>query len=151
MSCIKRRRSRQAGFTLIEILIAMLVAMVGLLGTVAVQQSGMNAAMNVNDAQVAMRLAVTTMEQFNIRKTQQIPFVDMLDPIATDTWTDPVYLDSSGHSSATRTATARWAVTTKVNDTGRARPYNISVRVSYNMDSGDTKTVQLDVERRKTW
>jgi prepilin-type N-terminal cleavage/methylation domain-containing protein len=79
-------RSGQSGFTLIEILIAMLVAMVGLLGTVAIQQSGMNAAANVNDAQIAMRLASTALEQFNTRRTVENPFVDMLAGVAWTPW-----------------------------------------------------------------
>jgi prepilin-type N-terminal cleavage/methylation domain-containing protein len=151
---MKKRRPgarAQAGFSLIEVLIAMLIAMVGLLGTVAVQQSGMNAALNVNDAQVAMRLAVTTIEQFNTRKTRTIPFLDMLQPLATGNWTDPVFLDAQGRSSASLTINNRWRVRTRVSDNGRARPYNISVEVVYTLDEGTAKTVQLDVERRKTW
>jgi prepilin-type N-terminal cleavage/methylation domain-containing protein len=149
-----RRRARgrgQGGFTLIEILIAMLIAMVGLLGTVAVQQAGMNAALNVNDAQVAMRLAVTNIEQFNTRKTSLSPFVDLLGPMASGNWTDPVFLDAQGRSSPTRSAANRWQLRTRVSDNGRAQPYNISVEVVYLLDDGTPKTVQLDVERRKTW
>ena len=63
-------------------LIAVLVAMIGLLGTVAVQQAGMNAAVNVNDAQVAMRLGTMMLEQFNTRRTQVAPFMDLLGPVA---------------------------------------------------------------------
>jgi type II secretory pathway pseudopilin PulG len=147
----RARRRGQGGFTLIEILIGMLIAMVGLLGTVAVQQAGMNAALNVNDAQVAMRLAVTNMEQFNTRKTSVSPFVDMLGALASGEWTDPVFLDSQGRSSPTRSDTNRWQLRTRVSDNGRTLPYNISVEVVYLLDDGTPKTVQLDVERRKTW
>jgi hypothetical protein len=38
-----------------------------------------------------------------------------------------------------------------VTNTGIARPYNISVEVVYAMDSGISKTVQMDVERMKNW
>jgi prepilin-type N-terminal cleavage/methylation domain-containing protein len=151
MSRRRTDRHGQGGFTLIEILIAMLIAMVGLLGTVAVQQAGMNAALNVNDSQVAMRLAVTTMEQFNTRKTSVSPFVDMLGTLASGDWSDPVFLDAQGRSNPTRTAANRWQLRTRVSDSGRAQPYNISVEVVYLLDDGTAKTVQLDVERRKTW
>jgi prepilin-type N-terminal cleavage/methylation domain-containing protein len=151
MSRRRTDRHGQGGFTLIEILIAMLIAMVGLLGTVAVQQAGMNAALNVNDSQVAMRLAVTTMEQFNTRKTSISPFVDMLGTLASGDWSAPVFLDAQGRSNATRTAANRWQLRTRVSDSGRAQPYNISVEVVYLLDDGTAKTVQLDVERRKTW
>jgi Tfp pilus assembly protein PilV len=145
------RRPREGGFTLIEILIAMLVAMIALLGTVALQQSAMNAAANVNDAQIAMRLGTTALEQFNPRRTQADPFIDMLAPIATGNWTDPVFLDALGRASATWSPSNRWTLRTRVTNTGVARPYNISVEVVYAMDSGTPKTVQLDVERMKTW
>jgi Tfp pilus assembly protein PilV len=146
-----RRDRGDAGFTLIEILIALLVAMIGLLGTVAVQQAGMNAAMNVNDAQVAMRLGTMSLEQFNTRKTQVNPFLDLLAPVATGDWTVPVFLDAQGRTSATWSPANRWRVRTRVTDTGATRPYNISVEVVYALDSGTAKTLQLDVERMKTW
>ena len=75
-------RSAAGGFTLLEVLMALLVGMVGLIGTVAVQQAVMNATSNANDAQIAMRLAATTLEQFNTRRTQAHPHVDMLGVIA---------------------------------------------------------------------
>jgi prepilin-type N-terminal cleavage/methylation domain-containing protein len=144
-------RRPQAGFTLIEVLIAMLVAMVGLLGTVAVQQAGMNAAMNVNDSQIALRLGTSTLESFNIRITRAAPFADMLAVVATGAWTDPVFMDAQGRSSGVWSPANRWRVRTRVTNTGVARPYNISAEVVYAMDSGIIKTLQLDAERRKTW
>jgi type II secretory pathway pseudopilin PulG len=149
---MQRKQVRaEAGFTLIEILIALLVAMIGLLGTVAVQQAGMNAAMNVNDAQVAMRLGTMSLEQFNTRRTQVNPFIDLLAPVATGDWTDPVFLDAQGRSNPIWSPANRWRVRTRVVDTGMTRPYNISVEVVYALDSGTAKTLQLDVERMKTW
>ena len=145
------RADAEAGFTLIEVLIAVLVAMIGLLGTVAVQHAGMNAAINVNDAQIAMRLGTATLEQFNTRKTQVNPFLDLLAPVATGDWTDPVFLDAQGRSAALWSPANRWRVRTRVMDTGMTRPYNISVEVVYALDSGTAKTLQLDVERMKTW
>lgn len=147
----RARRRVQAGFTLIEILIAVLVAMVGLLGTVAVQQAGMNAAMNVNDAQVAMRLGTMMLEQFNTRRTQAAPFIDLLAPVTGTDWGAPVFLDAQGRSSGVASPSNRWRVRTRVINTGINRPYNISVQVIYALDSGNEKTLQLDVERMKTW
>ncbi len=144
-------RRREGGFTLIEVLIAVLVAMVGLLGTVAVQQAGLNAAINVNDSQVAMRLATMSLEQFNTRRTQLSPFIDLLNPVATGEWTTPVFLDAQGRSAAALSGTNRWRLRTRVTNTGATRPYNISVEVLYALDSGSSKTLQLDAERRKTW
>jgi prepilin-type N-terminal cleavage/methylation domain-containing protein len=144
-------RQPQAGFTLIEVLIAVLVAMIGLLGTVAVQHAGMNAALNVNDAQIAMRLATTKLEEFNTRRTQAAPFIDLLGPVSGGDWTLPVFLDAQGRSSPVASAANRWRLRTRVINTGATRPYNISVEVVYALDSGTERTVQLDVERRKTW
>jgi Tfp pilus assembly protein PilV len=145
------RRRRAEGFTLLEVMIAILVVMIGLIGTVAVQQASLRGTANANDAQVAMRLAIRSLEDFNTRKTQSAPFIDMLAPIADDTWTTPVYMDVQGRGQATRTPTNRWAVITRVTDTGVGLPYNISVQVTYSLDTGTPKTVRLDAERRKTW
>jgi prepilin-type N-terminal cleavage/methylation domain-containing protein len=147
----RQRHASQAGFTLIEVLIAMLIAMIGLLGTVAVQQSAMNAAANVNDAQIAMRLGTSTLEQFNTRKTQLNPFIDMLGPVATGEWTTAQFMNAQGKPASVWSPAYRWQVRTRVTDLGVARPYNISVEVIYALDSGIAKTLQLDVERMKTW
>jgi prepilin-type N-terminal cleavage/methylation domain-containing protein len=145
------RPGRQAGFTLIEVMVALLVAMIGLIGTVAVQQAVLNATTNANDSQVAMRLAVKTMEDFTTRKTQTNPFVDMLAPIANGTWTAPAYLDTRAHAIAAWSSTNRWQVRTRVINTGVGLPYDISVQVTYSLDTGTAKTVTLDLERRKPW
>ena len=146
----KRRRASQGGFTLLEVMIAMLIAMVGLIGTVAVQMAAMSATANTNDAQIAMRLASKTVEEFNSRRTQANPFVDMLAPVANGVWTAPVYLVAQGRPAA-QSPTNRWQVRTRVTDIGVGQPYNVSVQVSYALDTGAAKTIQLDVERRKTW
>jgi Tfp pilus assembly protein PilV len=136
---------------LLEVMIAILIAMIGLIGTVAVQQAALRGTANANDAQVAMRLASKTIEDFNTRRTQTSPFIDMLGPIANNTWSTAVFLDAQGRVSATRTPTNRWQLTTRVADMGVGLPYNISVQVSYALDTGAPKTVRLDVERRKNW
>jgi prepilin-type N-terminal cleavage/methylation domain-containing protein len=147
---LKRRRPSDRGFTLLEVLMAMLVAMVGLIGTVAVQSAVMNATANANDAQIAMRLASKTLEEFATKKTQAHPFIDMLAPIANGQWSAPTYLDAQAKAGA-QSARNRWAVSTRVTDTGVAAPYNISVQVTYARDTGKPKIVQLDSERRKSW
>jgi prepilin-type N-terminal cleavage/methylation domain-containing protein len=143
-------RRADDGFTLLEVLMALLVGMVGLIGTVAVQQAVMNATSNANDAQIAMRLAATALEQFNTKRTQAHPHIDMLAPLASGLWTAPIYLDTQGKAAA-QSPRNRWSVQTRVTDMGIGLPYNISVMVTYARDSGKPKTVQLDVERRKTW
>jgi prepilin-type N-terminal cleavage/methylation domain-containing protein len=145
-----KRRRAQGGFTLLEVLMALLIGMVGLIGTVAVQQSMMNATSNANDAQIAMRLAAITLEEFNTKRTQAHPFQDMLSPLASGLWTAPVYMDAQAKTGA-QSPKFRWTVQTRVTDTGVGLPYNLSVLVTYARDSGKPRTVQLDVERRKTW
>jgi Tfp pilus assembly protein PilV len=145
------RRKADAGFTLIEVLVGLLVAMIGLIGTVAFQHTILRATAVANDAQVATQLATRTMEELNTRRTQASPFVDALGPIASGAWTTPVFLDVRGRVSETRTETARWQMRSRVTDLGIARPYNISVEVSYALDGDNPKIARIDVERRKTW
>ena len=40
---------------------------------------------------------------------------------------------------------------TLVTNQGIGKPYNVSARVTYNLDSGTAKTIRVDQERRKTW
>jgi prepilin-type N-terminal cleavage/methylation domain-containing protein len=148
---MNRRRPAQDGFTLLEVMIALLVAMVGLIGTVAVQMAAMNANKNTNDAQIAMRLASKTIEEFNTRRTQANPFIDMLAPIANGSWSTAVYLDAQGRSSTGESPSNRWRMRTRVVDLGAGNPYAISVEVVYSLDSGTAKSVLLDIERRKSW
>ena len=151
-SQIRRRRpSRgEAGFTMLEVLMAMLIAMVGLLGTVAVQQTLLNANANANDGAIALRLASQAMEEFNARVVAPgNPPVDRMAAIANGQWSAPLYLDSMGRPSAAATAAARWIRRIRVTNLGANQPYNLSVEVRYALDSGAPKTVQLDMERRK--
>ena len=130
---------------------ALMVAMIGLIGSVAFQHTILRATAFANDAQVATQLAVRTMEELNTRRTQPAPFVDALGPLATGTWTGAVYVDAQGRVSASRSGVARWAVRTRVTDTGPGQPYNLSVEVSYALDTDTPKISRLDVERRKIW
>src|SRR5215216_4062037 len=80
-------RRSQAGFTLIEAMMAMLIASVGLLGTVAFQVTMLSANANVNDGAVALRLASQAMEELQGRSV--IPgtsSVDQLKASANGAW-----------------------------------------------------------------
>ena len=162
---VKRRRPGTAhpdrGFTLLEVLMALLIGMIGLLGTVAVQQTVLRATANANDAQIATRLATQRMEQFSVSFTYPGPpvIVDELAPRAALTgallkWSTPDYLDASGGCATgptTWTPTCRWMREWKVTNLGVGLPYDISVRVTYNLDGATPKVVRLDMERRKTF
>ena len=158
---VKKRRVRDEGFTLLEVLMALLIGMIGLLGTVAVQQTVLRATASANDAQIATRLATQRMEQFSVAFTYPGPpvVVDELAPRAAITgalskWSTPEYLDASGGcatGTGTRTAACRWMREWKVTNLGVGNPYDISVRVTYNMDGATPKVVRLDMERRKTF
>jgi hypothetical protein len=140
---------------------ALLIGMIGLLGTVAVQQTVLRATANANDSQIATRLATQRMEQFSVAFTYPGPpiVIDELAPRAAATgaqskWSTPEYLDASGACAAGTTAwtaSCRWKREWKVTNTGTALPYDISVRVTYNLDGATPKVVRLDMERRKTF
>ena len=140
-------RTTQAGFSMIEVLIAMLVASVGLLGTVAVQTTMLNATANANDGAIAQRLASQAMEELTVR--QVTPGVDQLAPVVTVAWSAPVHLDANGRTFPAASANARWERRTWVRDQGVGQPYNVSVQVRYALDGSRPKVVQLDQERRK--
>ena len=168
---------RDQGFTLIEVLIAMLIGTIGLLGTIAVQQAIIAASKNANDAAVAMRLATQKMEELGSRNTdsQAADLLQGLAPIATQPglpplWlpTDasgtpiPEYVDSEGLyvrdgmgfaalPAPTDLGRYRWRRQWKVANTGTGLPYVVSVIVSYTNDFGDSKTTRIDLERRKSW
>jgi Tfp pilus assembly protein PilV len=146
-----RRRGRdEGGFTLVEVLIAIVIAMIGLLGTVAVQSTILSATQNASDAAIAGRLASQTVEELGAR-TAFSPLQDRLAAIANGTWSVTTYVDANGVTSATLTPQFRFSRQFRVTNTGTAQPYNISVQVGYALDSGLPKTMQVDVERRKAW
>lgn len=140
-----------AGFTLIEVMVALLIASIGLLGTVAFQHTIMSATASANDAQVANHLCARAAEELNTRQTQAAPFVDALGPLADGAWSTAVYLDVAGRISATLTPANRWRLRSRVTDVGVGQPYQISVEVAYSIGSTSLKTARIDIERRKTW
>jgi|GEM_PF-1219347 len=169
---------RDAGFTLLEVLMAMLIGTVGLLGTIAVQQAIINASKNANDAAIAMRLASQKMEQLNSRSTDTaaqdtalgLSRIATAPPPATQMWLPvdqtqtsvPEYVDAEGNflrsedgypvvPADAQMGRYRWQRQWKVVNTGVGLPYVISVIVTYSNDSGVAKTTRLDMERRKSW
>lgn len=166
-----------AGFTLVEVMVAMLIGTVGLMGTIAVQQAVANASKNANDAAVAMRLASQKLEELSSKSTDtQTADVQIgLAPLATspsearwypfDSANQPIaeYVDAEGGvlrnstNASPRLPTVseasryRWHRQWRVVNTGNGLPYVICVIVSYNDDLGAPKTVRLDLERRKGW
>lgn len=137
---------------------AMLIGAIGLMGTMAVQQAVTAASKNSNDASVALRLATQKLDELASRSTdtQAIDTARGLATIATGQWSAIQNVDSRGNVLPTTMTDSnrsiyRWARQWKVTNTNPGAPYVISVIVSYNNDSGDTKTTRLDVERRKNW
>ena len=146
----RRRRQLAAGFTMIEVMVALLIAMIGLLGTVAVQQTLLNANANANDGAIALRLASQALEEMNARLViPGNPAVDRMRSVADGAWSTPVFLDVNGRPAATASPASRWQRRTRVADMGAALPYNVSVEVSYALDTGAPKLVLLDMEVRK--
>jgi type IV pilus modification protein PilV len=146
---VPRRTRSAAGFTLLEVMIALLLATIGLLGTVAVQQTMFNATANANDAAIATRLATQALEEFSGRIV--LVGQDQLATEVSSDWTDTTYLNAAGASHATQTPDFRFKRETLVVDPGPGIPYAVSVRVTYNLDSGAVKTIRVDQQRRKTW
>jgi len=156
---------RDSGFTLIEVLVALLLGAIGLLGTLAVQQAVIGASKAANDSAVALRLASQKIEEFSTFLTTgdpdnplpapAAPFVDQLRSQATGTWSPPQYVNSEGAilggNPTAPTPEYRWIRRWRVLNTGFGLPYVISVAVTYATDTGTPKTVQLDMERRKSW
>jgi prepilin-type N-terminal cleavage/methylation domain-containing protein len=163
---------RDAGFTLLEVMISMLIGTVGLMGTIAVQQSIISASKNADDAAVAMRLASQKVEELSALNSDT-PGADAVvglgpqstrgwQPLDSTTASVPEYADAEGiclrDSTNVPIAPApgqlgryRWRRQWRVVNTGVNLPYVISVIVTYNNDSGDPRTTRLDLERRKSW
>jgi Tfp pilus assembly protein PilV len=135
---------------MMEVMMAMLLAMVGLMGTVAVQQTLLTATANAQDGAIALRLAGQAMEEFNSRVVQPgSPAIDRMAVVATGQWSNPVWLQATGRPAVAQSPTARWRRRTRVIDLGVNQPYNISVEVQYNLDTGNPKIIQLDLEKVK--
>jgi prepilin-type N-terminal cleavage/methylation domain-containing protein len=146
------RRQGATGFTLLEVMVALVLATVGLLGTVAVQQTMFNATANANDAGVATRLALRAMEEYDTKiVTAGPPVVDQMAAAATPGWVVRGYTNTLGQLQATQTPDFRFKHEVQVTNLGPAQPYNISVQITYALDTGAPKIVRLDSQRWKTW
>jgi len=132
--------------------VAMVVASIGLLGTVAVQQTMFNATANASDAAVATRLAMRAMEEYDARiVTAGPPVVDQLSGAVTSGWATATFVNTLGATNATATPDFRFKREVQVVNLGPAQPYNVSVQISYALDTGAPKIVRLDAQRYKTW
>jgi prepilin-type N-terminal cleavage/methylation domain-containing protein len=146
------RLSASDGFTLLEVMVALVVATIGLLGTVAVQQTMFNATANASDAAVATRLAMRAMEEYDAKVvTAGPPVLDQMAAAVTAGWSPAAYLNALGASSATQTPDCRFKREAQVSNLGPSQPYNISVQITYALDTGRPKIVRLDSQRYKTW
>jgi len=148
----RRPSHRSGGFTLLEVMVALVIATIGLLGSVAVQQTMFNATANAGDAAVATRLAMRAMEEFDTKiVTAGPPQVDQLAATVTGGWSAPSYLNALGAANPTSTADFRFRREVQVINLGPTQPYNISVQITYALDTGAPKIVRLDGQRYKTW
>ena len=148
----KARSRSNRGFTLLEVMVALVLATVGLLGTVAVQQTMFNATTNAGDAAIATRLALRAMEEYDAKiVTAGPPVVDQLAAATTASWSVIGYMNALGATNATSTPDFRFKREEQVTNLGPAQPYNISVQITYALDTGAPKIVRLDSQRWKTW
>src|SRR6185436_13461403 len=108
-------RSGRGGFTLLEVMVALVITTVGLLGTVAVQETMFNATANAGDAATATRLAMRAMEEYDAKViTMGPPIVDQLAAAVTGGWSPAVYLTPGGASGPTQTPQYRFKLEMQV-------------------------------------
>ena len=135
-------------------MVALVIASIGLLGTVAVQQTMFNATANAGDAAIATRLAMQTLEEQQAKVvTAGPPVVDQLAPAVTAGWSTAIYVNALGAVSPGGISTPeyRFRKQVQITNLGVTQPYNVSVRIVYSFDTGVSKTVRLDSQRYKTW
>jgi hypothetical protein len=144
-------RSR-GGFTVLEIMVALTLGTVGLLGTVAVQQTMFNGSATAGDAAIATRLAMRAMDEYDAKVvTAGPPVVDQLAAVAAAGCSAPSYLNPLGSVGTLKTADFRFRREVRVTTLGSSQPYNVSVQITYALDAGTPKIVRLDSQRSKTW
>ena len=137
---------------MLEVMVALVLATIGLLGTVAVQQTLFGATANAQDAAVAARLASRGMEELQAKIiTAGPPVVDQMASAVTGGWVTTGYLNPLGASSATTTPDFRFKREIQVTNLGAAQPYNLSVQITYALDTGAPRMVRLDAQRWKSW
>ena len=125
---MKRRRKGQSGFTMIEVMVALLltaIAIVGIIGLYRVQTRSSSYSRRSTEAAV---LAGDKMEMLRATATPSSSTADET-------------IDSAGMASAGGPFTRRWVVTTT------ASQYEILVEVDWS-DDGTTRTVRMRSQRR---
>jgi type IV pilus assembly protein PilV len=149
---------RDQGFTLIEIMMAILIGSIGLLGTLAMQQSIINASKGANDAAIALRLVNQKLEELASRpmETATVDSYCGLAPLVSTEWSSPEWLDSLGNvttttPTSTNQSVFRWQRRYRVQNTGTGLPYTVSVVAAYRNQAGELRPIRLDIERGKTW
>jgi len=141
-----------AGFTMLEVMVAIVLATIGLLGTVAVQQTIFTASSNAGDAAVATRLASRALEEYDAKiVTAGPPVVDQVAASVTSGFVTTGYLNALGVPNATLTSDFRFKSEVQVTNLGAAQPYNVSVQITYSLDTGSPRVVRFDRQRWKTW
>jgi prepilin-type N-terminal cleavage/methylation domain-containing protein len=157
------------GFTLLEVMISLLIATVGVMGAVAMQQTVLISGKNSNDGIIAMRLGETKSEQINNAQTiAAVPPTPLVDELAayvaattgtcpnlhcqscTGGWCDEPVNDAGEVAGASNNI-FRWRRQWQVLNAGIGQPYNIAVRVSYNIDNPVPRSIEVDSQRFKGW
>jgi prepilin-type N-terminal cleavage/methylation domain-containing protein len=170
---------RASGFTLVEVMIAMLIGTIGLLGTLAVLQTIISSSKNANDSAIAMRLATQKLDELGSRNTDTQAADNLMGLAPLAQWANWWPRDASGTSPVPEYVNAegicfcetdgtpkvplaadlglyRWRRQWRVVDlnpgpTDLGYPYVVSVIVSFTNDVGDTRTTRVDLERSKAW
>jgi prepilin-type N-terminal cleavage/methylation domain-containing protein len=146
------RRAATSGFTMLEVMVALVLATIGLLGTVAVQQTLFGATANAQESAVAARLATRGMEELQAKViTAGPPVVDQMAAAVTGGWVTTGYLNALGATSAAATPDFRFKREIQVTNLGVGQPYNLSVQITYGLDTGAPRSVRLDAQRWKIW
>jgi prepilin-type N-terminal cleavage/methylation domain-containing protein len=150
--CAESRGQASGGFTLFEVMVALVLATVGLLGSVAIQQSTFNATAHVGDAAIATRLAMRAMDEYDAKvMTPGPPLVDQMAAAVTAGWSVPGYMNPLGADATSQTPDYRFKREAQVTNLGPGQPYNISVQITYALGTGAPRVVRLDTQRWKTW
>jgi hypothetical protein len=113
-----------------------------------------NATANAGDGAIATRLAMRALEEVQAKiVTAGPPVVDQLAAAVTGGWSTPAFVNPLGAANpgAIRTPDFRFQRDLQITNLGATQPYNVSVRITYALDTGSPKVVRLDTQRYKTW
>lgn len=148
----RRMACATAGFTMLEVMVALILATIGLLGTLAVQQTLFGATANAQESAIATRLASRAMEELQAKiVTAGPPVVDQLAAAVTNGWVTLGYVNPLGATSGAATPDFRFKREVQVTNLGVAQPYNLSVQITYGLNTGAPRALRLDAQRWKAW